>query len=349
MDKKVIFSVAGSGKTTTIISKLNLEERFQVITYTDDNEKNIKERVLIKFGFIPKNIKIFTYFSFLYSFCYRPFFSLKYKSKGIYWQTPPVHTSRIKHHEDKHFFHIDERIFHNRLAKFLISRQAISKITNRMEKYFDSILIDEVQDFAGNDFNFLMAVSKSKINFLMVGDFFQHTYDTSRDGPINRTLHDDFKKYKKRFIDEKIEVDEETLLKSYRCSETTCNFIKEKLEIAIESQLKNITEIKWITEQNIADSLYNCSRTVKLFYQEHQKYSCYSQNWGKSKGQDKYQDVCVVINKNTLKFFNENKLNELPSQTKNKLYVALSRAKGNLYLVEDNLYKKYKAASAIKS
>lgn len=33
---------------------------------------------------------------------------------------------------------------------------------------------------------------------------------------------------------------------------------------------------------------------VKLFYEQH--YSCYSKNWGVSKGQDHYVDVCVVLN-----------------------------------------------------
>lgn len=85
-----------------------------------------------------------------------------------------------------------------------------------------------------------------------------------------------------------------------------------------------------------------CSNTVKLFYQSHQKYQCYSKNWGASKGEDHYNDVCVILNNTTLKQFNSGKLDELVPQTKNKLYVACSRAKGNLYFISEKLLKKYK-------
>ena len=45
--------------------------------------------------------------------------------------------------------------------------------------------------FGGNDFNLLKEISKAKVNHIYVGDFFQHTFDTSRDGNTNSKLHDD--------------------------------------------------------------------------------------------------------------------------------------------------------------
>lgn len=79
---------------------------------------------------------------------------------------------------------------------------------------------------------------------------------------------------------------------------------------------------------------------MKLFYREHYKYDCFSRNWGDSKGEDKYFDVCVVLNKTTLDKFSKGKLHELPPTTKNKLYVALSRPKNNLYLIPHNIIDK---------
>ena len=39
----------------------------------------------------------------------------------------------------------------------------------------------------GRDFNFLEAIMEANINMLFVGDFYQHTFDTSRDGATNST------------------------------------------------------------------------------------------------------------------------------------------------------------------
>lgn len=39
----------------------------------------------------------------------------------------------------------------------------------------------------------------TNVNMLFVGDFYQHTFDTSRDGNKNKTLFDDKIKYESRF------------------------------------------------------------------------------------------------------------------------------------------------------
>ncbi|MCX2483208.1 hypothetical protein [Pedobacter sp. MR2016-24] len=81
---------------------------------------------------------------------------------------------------------------------------------------------------------------------------------------------------------------------------------------------------------------------MKLLFQEQWKYDCFSRNWVEWKGEDRYQDVCVVINDKTWKNFKKSDLKSLSPQNKNKLYVACSRARGNLYFVEGGLYKKFK-------
>ena len=49
MDKKVIFAVAGSGKTSHIVENLSLNKRSLIITYTTANYDNIKAKILKKF------------------------------------------------------------------------------------------------------------------------------------------------------------------------------------------------------------------------------------------------------------------------------------------------------------
>jgi superfamily I DNA/RNA helicase len=339
MDKRVVFAVAGSGKTSHIINSLNVDSRALILTYTDKNLANLKQRVLKKFGELPKGIKIYSYFQFLYSFCVRPLLGHELKTKGINWNFPPKFkkSTNLDYYIDS-----NSRLYSNRIAKLLEQTDAIGEVVERIEKYFDDIYIDEVQDFGGHDFNFLIQIAVAHINILLVGDFYQHTFDTSRDGNVNGSLHNDYIKYKTRFEKAGVVVDEMLLSHSYRCSDNVCSFVTQSLLIDISSHRQDVTNVELIECETHAKKLFECAKTVKLFYQSSNKYQGFTENWGATKGEDCYHDVCVVLNPNTLRHFNNGNLPELSAQTKNKLYVACTRAKNNLYFVPEKLFKKYK-------
>lgn len=212
----------------------------------------------------------------------------------------------------------------------------------RIETYFDAFFVDEVQDFAGHDFNLLMSLCQSQVECLFVGDFYQHTYDTSRDGNVNMNLHVDYEAYKARFKAAKMELDLALLIKSRRCSKSVCDFISEQIGIRIESHSDALTDVRLIDDHAAAQELYEAPDIVKLFLQEHYKYGCYSQNWGASKGLDHYEDVYVVLHAAALEAWRAGTLAALNPETRNKLYVACSRARGNLTFVPDALLKQHK-------
>ena len=339
MDKKVILAVAGSGKTRLLIERLNTEERFLIITYTNNNHMNLRQRVVKKFGFVPENIKLYTYFTFLNSFCFKPFLGDKYSAKGISWDFPPDYT-RFRDN-DAHYKSSTGRLFSNRLAK-LVQKSALADVYERLEKYYDVMLVDEVQDFGGHDLNLLCSLAGAAIEQVLVGDFYQHTFDTSKDGPTNAKVYGDYSKYLKKIESAGYQSDKETLIKSYRCSPTVCTFIVDNLGIQIESHRVDETEIHYIENEDDADVLFSNNELVKLFYQNHIKYPCYSENWGKSKGQDNYQDVCLVLNGSGHKAFKSGTLSAMAAGTKSKFYVACTRTRGTLYFVDEKLFKKYK-------
>ena len=64
-------------------------------------------------------------------------------------------------------------------------------------------------------------------------------------------------------------------------------------------------------------------------------------NWGNSKG-NTYINTCVDLNKISYEKNKQQKLYELPSSTKNKLYVALSRATNDVYIINEKYLDKYK-------
>ena len=339
MGKELILAVAGSGKTSYIIDKLDLEKQNLVITYTINNLNNLKVRIIKKWGYLPNNIRLFSYFTFIYSFCYKPYLHKKYSSKGIRFTH---NQSRYAKNQDRY---IDDgmRLYSNRISKLLEAENVLPDIEKRLSKYFDQILIDEVQDFAGHDFNFLESIIKADSDIVMTGDFYQHTFDTSRDGNVNANLHKNYENYINRITKFGITPNTEALKQSYRCSPDVCKFISDNLGIEIKShRADELTSIVFIENESDADDIYHNNEIVKLFFKEHYKYKCSSRNWGGCKGEDQYTDVCVVLNATSLIKYKSGSLSELPAQSKNKLYVALSRARGDLYLVPDKFLKKYK-------
>ena len=74
---------------------------------------------------------------------------------------------------------------------------------------------------------------------------------------------------------------------------------------------------------------------VKLHFRNSSKYGSSHRNWGDTKGEDHYQDVCVMLNKATAEKYAAGKLCELAPSTRNKLYVAITRAHGKVYLINE--------------
>jgi len=343
VDKRVVLAVAGSGKTRAIVDELTLGSRVLIITYTNNNYENLKQRVRDKFGLIPENVSIYTYFSFLYTFCYLPCVfprvgsrNINYNSEHRTFSRPNVGRANPLYYQD-----YSNNLLGNRLA-LLINDLALDEVVDRLERFYDSLIIDEVQDFAANDFNFIKALTKTKVRVLYVGDFYQHTYDTSRDGNTGSGLYKNgYESYKYSFGSEVV-IDDTALLTSYRCSSTICEYVTNNLGININSNSKRVTSIEIIEDVAKIVEIMENDDIPKLFYQSHSEYACVSTNWGASKGIDKFHDVCVVLNPTTWPMAKSGNFSRINESTKNKLYVAITRARGNLYFIQQSSLGQYK-------
>lgn len=77
----IYIAAAGAGKTTLIIRQatelykrgLPDGKKVLIITYTDNNQNNIRQKFLNEYGFVPKNIVILGWFTFLLVYWIRPF------------------------------------------------------------------------------------------------------------------------------------------------------------------------------------------------------------------------------------------------------------------------------------
>lgn len=335
MDKRVIFAVAGSGKTSHIVKSLSLDKRSLIITYTNNNYTNLYNRILKKFNNVwPANISLMTYERFLLGFCYKPFLADAWKARKLCFA--PSTNNRVSKNSRMFYVTSDNHLYYNRLAT-LVEEYAIDDIKERLMKYFDEFVLDEVQDIAGRDFSLLEKLMEISMNMLFVGDFYQHTFDTSRDGMVNKNLHSNYDAYIKRFSQHGVMVDTDSLVNSWRCSNSICEFVSDKLGVRIGSNRKDDTVIKFLEDRKMVEEMKKDKNIVKLCFRKAYTFGLSYRNWGDTKGEDCYNDVCVLLNKNTFNKYKQDKLDELSPLTRNKLYVAITRAHGNVYLIEGGI------------
>lgn len=342
MDNRLILAVAGSGKTSLILDELDKRRSSLILTYTVENFRNIETRIReLNDGIIPKHVEVRTYFSFLYSFCLRPYASYILRDKGLRFGPIPQNAQRKPKTSIQRYVTNTKYIYAARAADMLASSKLLELVRNRLSKHFDDLFIDEVQDFAAHDFNFLFELAKANISMLCAGDYYQHTYDSSRDGNTRRSLYKNGPDYyAKQFRDNGFDVDTQSLSSSWRCSKEVCEFVSKMLGLDIDSHGKTQGIVSRVERDDEIAAIYNNPDIVKLFYQNHHKHDCHSNNWGNSKGIDRYRDVCVVLNDTAADLLAANKGSEMNPTTKNKLYVACTRASGNLILIEERKLKK---------
>ncbi|MBI9110723.1 UvrD-helicase domain-containing protein [Maridesulfovibrio ferrireducens] len=236
---KCIIAAAGSGKTTYIVKKAleaKSNERVLITTYTQENEKEIRNKIIKKNLSIPRNITVQTWWSFLFQHGVRPYQNLitdkpvkglklttnrsgfRYRTQGrpVYWGQNDV---------EPFYFNGARQIYSDKIAIFVMKSNQLTKgaVIDRISNLYAHIFVDEVQDLAGYDLDIVHALMK-KIKTVLVGDPRQVTYHTHhsakhkqyKDGLIDQFVNDK--------CDKVCNVDTDTLSNSYRCHEKICTY-----------------------------------------------------------------------------------------------------------------------------
>ena len=378
MDKKIILAVAGSGKTYTLCNSINPNERNLILGFTHQNLKNITSELVKKFKKIPDSTKIWTFDSFVYNNFILPFEPTivssfgeeEFHSSGITLNKPPesewVKTNlrkNCKSNSNKHYYKKD-KLFHyidrdskcyyikttSELAiycKDLIIERAIK----RLQRFFDNIYIDEFQDFRKFDYDLICEIAKKFTSILLVGDYYQHSVisDKNSGRPYKNSNKNiiSYEEFKLNLEKLGFSVDTTSLNKSRRCSKEVCQFVKENLNINIDSEGINDGKVIYVKEED-ACKILNDDSIIKLTYNKSNTYPFKARNWSYSKG-DTYKNVCVILTKTvTDKNTQKLKLNDNEGPTiKNILYVALTRTSGDLYIMAENILQTYLEKIAI--
>ncbi len=186
MNNQIIISAAGSRKTTTLVeSAIGCgDDSVLILTYTIENQKTIQKYIIQRLGAIPQNINIQTWFTFLLHDCVRPYQNYVYEKERISNILFVEGRSSMyipKTDVERYYFYGDHLIYTDKITEFAIlcNERSKGKVISRLESIYDRIFIDETQDLAGYDFDFVELLLLSRISILIVGDPRQATYFTN--------------------------------------------------------------------------------------------------------------------------------------------------------------------------
>jgi len=373
---RYIIAAAGSGKTTYIVhDALARQGKALLLTYTDSNKREIEDKVITEKGCVPANITIMTWFSFLIKYGVKPYQGALYpeftnlKVKGLIL-CKTGHEGRLRQvvkgkeiwnpykesdHPVKHYCSRDFKLYSDRIAKFVVktNEKVKGRLINRLALIFPYIYIDEVQDLAGYDLDILKLLFASSSNITLVGDPRQYVYSTHRESHFRKYSEGRVKEFilaecsKKRNKQNNCEIDEQTLCRSHRNSKTICalsSFLYQGLYEPTKpcdckkcSQRKMNGTILAIRRKDLESVFKDNPEAIQLRYNASSNIANLKApvlNFGVSKGLT--FDTVIIYPTSDMKAWLRGFKKSLPTTTKAKLYVAITRARRNVYFVFDN-------------
>lgn len=216
-----IVAAAGSGKTRTLINSAVAEpsRRVLIVTYTNENLRQIETRLQGRPGGRPANVTTMTLFEFLLRECVKPFQLIKtYKPnliRSIHFQTRPLYANYGGVSDFRRYFlspSNDAYSDYVSQAAVEINKAAKGEVIKRLELLWDEIYIDEAQDMNGYDLELVDAILASKMRLVLVCDPRQAVYRAN-----NQRKHSKYTGAKfVNWIDERSPV-------LQKCNMTTCH------------------------------------------------------------------------------------------------------------------------------
>ncbi len=343
-NNKLIIAAAGSGKTTLLVNEgLNpTNGNVLITTYTEANGVEIRKKIVEKNKFIPSHLKVQTWFSFLLEHGVRPYQGYFFENdiKGMNFVNNQSVRYSKESETEKHYFDEQRKIYSDKISKFLIkcNEKSGGKIIDRLHRIYPNIFIDEIQDLAGYDLDFLKLIFNSNIDVLLVGDPRQGTYSTSN---IAKN-----KKYKKSsivhfFEDTSIAInkDESSLTTNYRsipaiCDLSNCLFPQHLKTKPGNTEKTGHDGIFLVRPRNVDNYLFEYKpmqlrdKKNKVIENSHPV-----MNFGESKGLS-FDRVLIYPTEPIKKWLKDNNSN-LAATSRSKLYVAITRARFSVAFVYD--------------
>lgn len=372
MNNKLIISSAGSGKTTFIVNEaLKIkDEQVLITTYTEANESEIKRKLLKKNNCIPSNITVQTWFSFLLQHGVRPYqgsFNSRLFNKNINgmilveggqsgiarsFVNRQGRKINVLYREEtnfiEHYFTPNMRIYSDKISKFIFkcAEKTDGELITRISCIYPNIFIDEVQDLAGYDYELLKLLFSSRSKILLVGDPRQVTYLTNHSSKNRKYKNGKIKEFINDKCSDSIEIDEQSLLKSHRNHIDICKYSSRLYPDLLEAKPCDCNECReepdghtgiFLIKGNMIESYLQKYNPVQLRWNSRKKvnvkYQVYT--YGKSKGLT-FARTLIYPTASIKKWIEDNN-SRLEENARAKFYVALTRARYSVAIVDNSI------------
>ncbi|RYZ93177.1 MAG: hypothetical protein EOP06_01890 [Proteobacteria bacterium] len=339
---RITIAAAGTGKTTSIARSIatSPDRRALVVTYTVNGTRELERAVVNERGFLPSNVTIMTWFSFLMEHLIRPYqlLSGNYRIRKFEFNRPP--NFKIKESSRAYYFTRDLLLYTDKASQFALKCAINSEMKsfNRLGKIFEDVYVDECQDLGGWDWNLVESMLVSGLNIHLVGDPRQSTFKTNY-STKNKNLKGVglmalFEEWRDRNL-----CTIESLTDCYRSNQSICdvsNMVFPKMDKVIS---KNVTSTGhdgvFLVRpddfsayfQKFSPAILRHDKRANCFGLEH-----VAINWGLSKGLS-YDRVAIIPTKTVEKHLQIG-FDKLESPY--SFYVALTRARYSVAIITDS-------------
>jgi len=367
--RKLILASAGAGKSHLIaqkaLEKSAEEKNVLVLTYTENNQKELLEKICRQNNFKPSNIIIKGWFRFLLEDMIRPYQSCIFSKRisNIHFNkngdphknngtTIPGTAEKIgADYNPIHFLtRTSDKAHTTYLSKLAtrIVKENNQKNTQRIAEIYDTIFIDEVQDLIGWDFNVVEALAKiDDLSFFCVGDFRQTVYSTHSTSKKPKTNTEKIVRF------QKIGFTPEYMNISWRCAQPICDFARlihadENLYPVTTSKLENIPDpysehigVFTVSENDHENYITRYNPVILRLNRLTKNNLCNSlerYNFGESKGLG-FDRVLIYPTKKQKNFLTGNRTifsTDKTDSAKNILYVASTRARYSVAFLQED-------------
>lgn len=373
----IYIAAAGSGKTTFILNqavalhKHGLPEgkKILIVTYTDNNQSNIREKIVKKYGYIPKDILVTGWYAFLLDYWIRPFKGsvleqLYERHIGLAFVEGISGTKKLPNGQVRTTYRNDtekfldkkqRNLYSDKLAEFAFKCWESNQdaLIERLSNIVDIIYVDEAQDLAAWDYEVMKILFKSgKVRCILCGDPRQHTFSTTPasknkkyEGDIVRYVEDKVNTKRRAYVG----VDTVTLSKSHRCGMEICAFASSIMPTIPATEMCSCADccskrfaytlqkgVFLVKVKDVHDyvNIYNplsliWSNATKLYVPTERQL-----NWGESKGLQA-EATLIYLTKVLIEHYSSKrkKQNGISPLVQSKFYVAVTRAEHTVGLV----------------
>jgi DNA helicase II / ATP-dependent DNA helicase PcrA len=339
----VIIAAAGSRKTSHLVEEALAapSRRTLITTYTRDGVAEIESKFTKACGCVPPHVTVMSWYEFLLQEGARPYQlaltrDRRVRSIDFYTRTPRF----VKRGAPKlrYYFNSGGDLYVNRVAEFVLSvnQRTNGAVLRRLAGLFDHIMVDEMQDLSGYDFNLLDELFAAETAFTCVGDPRQAIFSTTT--ALKNA------KYKAKNIIEwlnepgrKEDLAIERRNECYRCNQAICDYADALYPTMERTVSKNdLTTghygVHFLRRTEVESYVQRIRPQVLRYDKKANSEGHIAMNFGVSKGHS-FPNVLIFPTAKYRRFMRTGDLKDAGSIA--KMYVAITRAERSVAIVKD--------------